>query len=155
MKVRSKHIDSENLKKYGQAVTEPRGEPTAQAADFKFWSDIARYFIDDETEVGICTVFKQPADEISGLERHVRTPEILIPIDAPFVVPLLLDGCSEDQVEAFQINVGEAIIIDRAVWHGASLPVGKETSSYFVIFRRGTPHNDVEIKKIEPIELVI
>jgi ureidoglycolate lyase len=153
MKIKSEHISPGNFKKFGKVVTAPKGEPTSQAADYKFWSDIANYNIEGDTEVGICTVYKQPKIAISGMERHLRTPEILIPIDAPFTLPLLIDGKSEENAEAFQCNLGEAVVINKGVWHGACLPVGKDKSSYFVIFRKGTPHEDVEKKEIKTIEI--
>jgi ureidoglycolate hydrolase len=91
--------------------------------------------------------------EISGVERHLRTPEILIPIDAPFILPLLLDGQPDSAVEAFQVNLGEAVLIDKAVWHGACLPVGKKESTYFVIFRKNTPHEDVAKKNTQKVQI--
>lgn len=151
--INSKPITEENFKKFGRVVKPPKGEPTAQAADFRFWSDIANYEIYGSTEIGICTVYKQPKNIINGMERHLNTPEILIPIDAPFVLPLLKEGESEEQAESFQVDIGEAVLIDKAVWHGACLPVGKEESSYFVIFRKGTPNEDVYKKEIKEIEL--
>lgn len=151
--INTKPITEDNFKKFGKVVKSPKGEPTAQAADFKFWSDIANYEIDGSTEIGICTVYKQPKNIINGMERHLETPEILIPIDAPFVLPLLKEGETEEQSKAFQVDIGEAVIIDKAVWHGACLPVGKEESSYFVIFRKGTPNEDVYKKEIKEIEL--
>lgn len=145
----------EGFSKYGKIVKSPAGEPTSQANDYKFWSNIADYNIDGETEIGICTVYKQDKNIISGMERHLNTPEILIPIDAPFVLPVLKDGDDESLAEAFRVDIGEAIVIDDAVWHGACLPDGKDTSSYFVIFRKRTPHDDVEKKAISPFEVEI
>ena len=153
MIVRSKRISQQNFSKFGSVVTAPEGTPTSQAADYRFWSDIAHYSVEGETEVGICTVFRQPKSEIAGMERHLRTPEILIPIDGPFVLPLLLDGRPESEAEAFQVGVGEAVVINKAVWHGACLPSGKASSSYFVIFRRNTPHDDVEKKDVARFEV--
>lgn len=153
MKIKSQHISTENFKKFGKVVTTPKANPTSQAADYKFWSDIANYNIEGDTEIGICTVYKQLVNEITGMERHLRTPEILIPIDAPFTLPLLLEGENEENAKAFQCNLGEAVVINRAVWHGACFPVGKNESSYFVIFRKGTPHEDVEKKNIKTIEM--
>jgi ureidoglycolate hydrolase len=153
MKIKVEDISAENFKKFGKAVSAPKGNPTSQAADYKFWSDIANYNIDGETEIGICTVYKQNKNEINGMERHLRTPEILIPIDAPFILPLLIEGENEEKIKAFQCNLGEAVVINKAVWHGACLPVGKDESSYFVIFKKGTPNKDVEKKEIKPIEI--
>ncbi len=154
IKIKAKPITPENFKKFGQIVTSPKSEPTSQAVDYKFWSDLAHYLVNGETEIGLCTVYQQPTTEISGMERHTRTPEILIPIDAPFVVPLLRDDDPAEQTTAFQVNIGEVVVIDKGVWHGACLPVGKKESSYFVIFRRNTPHEDVEKKAIPTVEIV-
>lgn len=153
MKIKAKHITPENFAKFGKVVTAPTKPPTSQASDYKFWSDIASYHIDGETEIGLCTVYQQPVMEISGVERHLRTPEILIPIDAPFILPLLLEGQPESAVEAFQVNLGEAVVIGKAVWHGACLPVGKKESTYFVIFRKNTPHEDVAKKNIQKVQI--
>jgi len=151
--INTKPITEDNFKKFGKVVKSPKGEPTAQADDFKFWSDITNYEIDGSTEIGICTVYKQPKNLINGMERHLQTPEILIPIDAPFVLPLLKEEEPEENTEAFQVDIGEAVVIDKAIWHGACLPVGNEESSYFVIFRKGTPNEDVYKKEIKEFEL--
>jgi ureidoglycolate hydrolase len=155
IKIKSKPITHENFKKFGQLVTSPTAKPTAEAADYKFWSDLAHYLVNGETEIGLCTVYQQPTAEISGMERHTRTPEILIPIDAPFIVPLLRDDDPADQTAAFQVKIGEAVVIDKGVWHGSCLPVRRKESSYFVIFRRNTPQEDVEKKVIPTINISI
>lgn len=154
MKIESKRISSQNFRKFGSVVISPSVPPTAEAIDYKFWSDIVDYKINGETEIGICTVYRQKESKIRGMERHLKTPEILIPIDGAFVLPLLIDGENIDKSEAFKVNIGEAVKINDGVWHGACLPVDKAESSYFVIFRKGTPHMDVEKKDIGFIEIV-
>jgi ureidoglycolate hydrolase len=153
MKISAKKITENNFNKFGKVVVLPKKSPTSQANDYKFWSDIAAYNIEGETEIGICTVYKQEKNIITGMERHHHTPEILIPIDAPFVLPLLIDGEAEENSEALMVEIGEAVVINNDVWHGACLPVDKNESSYFVIFRRGTPLEDVEKKNVNPIEI--
>lgn len=148
MNIKAKKISIENFSKYGRIVTNPTAEPTSKAADYKFWSDIANYEIDGRTEIGICTVFKQESNVINGMEHHKLTPEILIPIDAPFVLPLLHYNDRAENAEAFFVNIGEAVVIDQNIWHGACLPVGKDQASYFVIFKQNTPHMDVYKKDV-------
>ena len=135
--------------RFGRVVLTPRGTPTSEAKDYKFWSDIAHYEIQGETEIGLCQVFRQPVNSITGMERHLRTPEILIPIDAPFVLPLLLEGNPSGEAGIFRVEPGQAVVINPGVWHGACLPVGADASWYFVVFRRGTPTTDVEKKPVE------
>jgi ureidoglycolate hydrolase len=154
MTVRAKRITPENFAKFGSVVSAPKRTPTAEAAEYKFWSDITHYLIDGETEIGICTVYRQLKMEISGVERHLHTPEILIPIDAPFILPLH-DEQANEPLEAFKVHVGEAVVVAKGVWHGACLPIGRNESSYFVIFRRNTPDEDVAKKVIQPILLEV
>jgi len=147
------HITPENFARYGKIVTAPTVQPTSQASGYKFWSDLADYHIFGETEIGLCTAYAQPGEEISGVEHHKATPEILIPIDAPFVLPLFDDA--RGKAEAFHVNIGEAVVINTGVWHGACLPVGKNEVTYFVIFRKGTPHEDVMKKPIDPVKILM
>ena len=153
MNLKPKKITQENFASFGKVVAGTSGKPTSQAVDYKFWSDLMNYKIDGETEVGICKVYKQPSNLINGMERHLQTPEILIPIDAPFILPLLNDKSKPEEAEAFVVDIGQAITINESVWHGACIPFEKDECSYFVIFKRGTPHNDVE--KTDLPEIII
>lgn len=153
MKLKALHITEENFRKYGKVVTAPSGQPTSEANDYKFWSDIASFMIEGETEIGICTVYRQENPEVATVERHLDTPEILIPIDGPFSLPLLLEGESENSMDAFAVDIGEVVVIDKGIWHGACLPVGQDRCSYFVIFKKNTPHNDVEKKPVAPVTI--
>lgn len=62
MKLKPKEITEENFSAFGKVVVGASGNPTSQAADYKFWSDIMNYRIEGETEVGICKVYKQPTN---------------------------------------------------------------------------------------------
>ncbi|MBN1465695.1 ureidoglycolate lyase [candidate division KSB1 bacterium] len=148
MRIKSHKIDAANFRAYGMVVMPPTGAPDAQADSYKYWSDIANYHIDGDTEIGYCIVFRCADAAMTAVERHRATPEILIPIDAPFILPVF-DGDADSEVRAFTVDVGQAVVIDADVWHGPCLPVGREQSSYFVIFRRGTPQNDNEKRAIQ------
>lgn len=154
MIIKPDKITEENFSSFGKVVVGTSGNPTSQAADYKFWSDIMNYKIEGETEVGICTVYKRPSNSIYGMERHLNTLEILIPIDAPFILPLLNDDNNPGDAKAFIVDIGQAIAINEKVWHGACIPFGKNECSYFVIFKRGTPHNDVEKTDLPEIKIL-
>ena len=145
-KIEPHRITPERFRPYGEVAQPPAAEPTAADDTFSFWSDVASYHIEGDTEIGLCTVHRQAPARVTWVERHARTPELLIPIDAPFVLPVLKEDAPDSAVEAFRVNIGEAIVIGQGVWHSACHPVGRDQATYFVIFRRGTPHEDV-IKK--------
>ena len=52
------------------------------------------------------------------------------------------------------VEVGQAIAINKKVWHGACVPFNKDECSYFVIFKKGTPFNDVEKTKLPEITII-
>ncbi len=149
--IRPVRITSDNFSRYGRLARLPETDPLAATDQFKFWSDAAFFETSDQTEIGFCTVFARPDETVAWMERHARTPEVLIPIDGPFVLPVF-DG---DRVEAFRVEPGEAVVIGTNVWHSACIPVGAAKATYFVIFRRGTPHEDVFKTEVEPVRVAL
>ncbi len=138
--VRTERVTAESFRPFGKVFQRPTDGPLVETDAVSFWSDLAHFEINGETEVGWCVV-RAHDSPIDWFERHTQTPELLIPVDAPMILPVM---DSESNIAAFRVEVGEAVIIARDVWHSACLPAdGHPSSSYFVIFRRGTPANDV------------
>lgn len=140
----------QSFARFGSVVPIPMTRPTAADASFAYWSDLAHYHIEGETEIGLCTVFRQDAPRVAWMERHARTPEFLIPADGPFLLPVMDDAGA---VEIFRVEPGEAVVIGEGVWHSACHPVEAESATYFVVFRRGTPHEDVTKQDVEPVSV--
>lgn len=145
MPVTPQRITPDNFARYGRVARLPDGAPTAEDATFRYWSDAAHYEIDGETEIGFCTVYRQDEPAVTWMERHARTPELLIPIDGPFLLPVMGDDA---EVEVFEVQPGEAVVIGQGVWHSACHPADGDAATYFVIFRRGTPREDVTKKDL-------
>jgi ureidoglycolate lyase len=142
----------EAFARFGAVVPAPTAPPTAADATFSYWSDLAHYRIDGETEIGLCTVFEQDAPRVTWMERHDHTPEFLIPADGPFLLPVM-DG--DGEVEIFRVEPGEAVVIGDGVWHSACHPVGAASATYFVVFRRGTPREDVFKQDVGPLDVAV
>ncbi len=148
--IHPKRINAENYAAFGHVARVPSGEPLAADETFKYWSDSAHYRIEGETEIGYCTVYREDDEVVAWMEQHAQTPEILIPVDRPFILPVMSD---DGRIEAFQAKPGEAVVIRPGVWHSACKPVDADEATYFVLFRRGTPHQDVSKKDIEPVRI--
>lgn len=146
----AKPISEENFRRFGRVAVRPSSEPLAADDTFAFWSDVANYEIDGETEIGFCTVYGHDRNLVDWMERHQRTPEVLVPIDGAFVLPVMTDA---EEVEAFLVEPGTAVVIGQGVWHSACKPVGRDETTYFVVFRRGTPAEDVAKRDIKPVEI--
>lgn len=149
-RINYQRISGGGFRPYGSSAVPPEGAPLAADDTFKYWSDVASYYVEGETEIGYCTVYRQDRNVVDWMEQHLRTPEILIPIDRPLVLPVMSD---KGHVEAFRAERGEAVVIAPGVWHSACKPLDGEEASYFVIFRRGTPREDVTKKDIEPVTI--
>ncbi len=147
-RIQTQRLSSDDFGPYGSVAVRPAGPPLAEDDSFKYWSDAGRYGIEGETEIGYCTVFRRDRAVVDWMERHVRTPEILIPVDHALVLPVTSD---DGAVAAFVAEPGEAVVIGPGVWHSACLPLAEDEATYFVIFRRRTPHEDVTKKSIEPV----
>jgi ureidoglycolate lyase len=147
-------ITEELFRPYGKVVTGVSGSPLAETPEFSYWSDLAAFVIESATEIGLCTVYRQDEPVVRVVERHVRTPEVLIPADGPFDLPVLRPGDPPEKLAVFRVRPGQAVVIGSGVWHGACLPVDGEAATYFVLFRRGTPHRDVSKKEIGPVAIV-
>ncbi len=146
----SKRATPESFAAYGSVVASPDREATAADSTFSYWSDRAHYHIQGETEVGLCTVYRQGSPQVTWMERHDRTPEVLIPGSGAFVLPVMDEAGT---VELFRVEPGECVVIGDGVWHSACLPVDAEAATYFVIFRRGTPQEDVTKKDVAPLAI--
>lgn len=138
----------ETFARFGSVVPAPTQEPTASDASFAYWSDLAHYRVEGETEIGLCTVYRQPSPRVTWMERHDRTPEFLIPADGPFLLPVMDEAGA---VEVFRVERGEAVVIGKGVWHSACHPVEGTSATYFVVFRRGTPREDVIKRDVAPV----
>jgi ureidoglycolate lyase len=148
MTVPSRRATPDAFARFGSVVPAPTQEPTAAGNTFRYWSDLAHYRIEGETEIGLCTVYLQDAPRVTWMERHDKTPEFLIPADGPFLLPVMGDT---GEVEIFRVEPGEAVVVGAGVWHSACLPVEGASATYFVVFRRGTPREDVIKHDIEPV----
>lgn len=141
MTINARRVTPDNFAAFGKVVQPSTHDALVSTDFFRYWSDIACYHVEGETEIGYCTAYKNPNALVMWMERHLRTPEVLIPADAPFVLPVMLrDG----EVAAFRVEPGEAVVLRSGAWHSACIPACSGSASYFVIFRRGTPHDDVD-----------
>ena len=158
--VNVKRLTAGSFAKFGKIADAKIKPPLVDAENLKFWTTIATYTVDGETEIALCQV-KKSVDSVGMLERHVKTPEILVPIEGDFILPVAPVGNLQDSaetpeatsVEAFLVRSDQAVVMERGVWHTAPIPIGKETS-FFVIFRKETTKQDAVFKKLKNDETV-
>ena len=151
MNIQIKSLTVEMFKRYGQVVKPPEtAEPTIATDDLTYWKQQATIRIDGDVEVGILKVKKHEM-LFDQMEKHNETPEMLVALDADFIVPVAPpseDIPSVEQIEVFHVKHGQAIIMDTACWHGGPNPLDKNEVTILVIFKDNTSQNDLVIKEL-------
>jgi len=158
--VKVKMITPSSFAKFGKVADSKIKPPLVDAENLKFWTTIATYTVEGDTEIALCQV-KNSTNSVGMLERHIKTPEILVPIEGDFILPVAPAGNLQDTdeipeasgVEAFLVHSDQAVVMEKGVWHTAPIPTGKEIS-FFVIFRKETTKQDAVFKKLKNDETV-
>jgi len=99
---------------------------------------------------------KKDSNTLKLMEKHAKTPELIVPIRGNFILPVAVsynplnvtESPSAADVEAFYVRSNQALVMNNGVWHSAPFPVRKETT-FFVIFKKETSKNDVVFKNFK------
>jgi ureidoglycolate lyase len=149
MRLQPEQVTIANFRPYGTVVCIPEDrEPTASSDVIDYWSGLACLPAGEPIEVGIATVWSR-TEGFREMERHLQTPELLVPLDNGMVIPIAPAGDVPDpaNLRAFVIRPDTAVLLDPGVWHWVPYPLGNSTS-FLVIFRRDTGKNDLEVKPL-------
>ena len=156
MIVAIKEATPENFQGYGSLVTLPDYPAPLGTDTIRYWPALAKYLIEGETEIGLCTCLERPR-QVESLERHCNTPEILVPLDDDFILPVaytpqpVTEGnkLKVEGVQIMKIRRGTVVILNPGVWHWAVWPDKNKSVTYLVEFKSNTPKEDFEKKDIE------
>ena len=145
------NLTEDSIKGYGYLLHESTKEPTFSNEQFEYTGDVYRFAVEEEMTVGILISRKREM-KLECLERHMQTVEILVELENDAVIFLAKPSEQDDKIEdikAFYLKQGQAVVLNKATWHWVPYPFGKLECKTLVIFKEGTSANDCEIKNIE------
>jgi ureidoglycolate lyase len=151
-------LTKETFAPFGQLVTVPKNI-TVEPGAVHGWARVATAKFSGEVEVGWLKLLRRPI-EITQMEHHLGTPEMLIPLDVPLLVPVAPADASADsvpnpeQIEGFVVKPGQALVMDRSGWHWLPFPTEGESGSCLIIFARDTPRHDLLIRDLPDDQVV-
>jgi ureidoglycolate hydrolase len=135
------------LAEYGYLVGLPSSAPPIENEELRYWPTLAPLELDDgPCEVGVCEVVRRPF-RVSQMERHVRTSEFVAPMNGELIVPIALRTATRAPGQGLvgvRVRTGEGLMLHPGVWHWAGYP-DRDRLMFWVIFRRGTALEDLEI----------
>ena len=109
---------------------------------WKCWltSDVC---MDQPAHFGVTYVKTYPPYEVASMERHTKTKELMVCGEKPVVVALADSDPSgrakADDIQAFILEPGEIMVINKAIWHDACRGFDGETHYYFLSLETDEP----------------
>ena len=144
-------LSQEVFSPYGSVLDAGGMEPKMREDVFTFWDGLAEMEARGKLTVALLEVVKRPP-EFSKLERHVKTEEVFFAIDGPVIVLVGTptpgrDLPKPDTVKAFRLEPGKGVHLKVGAWHWILFPL-QPRARLLVLFRKGTPDEDLEIKDL-------
>lgn len=162
MKLPVLDLTSEAFAQYGKVIEMPRRKVDAAGPGWKWWAESA-LLEGDARPYAIGYLDLEPADlRFDWAERHMRTMELLIPAGGDCLVyvgppdhldePARLPPLARFQV--FRVQQGQAVLLDRGVWHGAPLALDRPLK-VIVLLHRNTGLEDTSVMRFEETPVII
>jgi hypothetical protein len=144
------------LAEYGYLLSVPSSAPPIENEELRYWPTLAPLELKGGwAEVGICEVVRRP-QRVNRMERHVRTSEFVAPMNGELLVPIAVrttGATPGNGLLAVRVRIGEGLMLHPGVWHWAGYP-DRERVSFWVIFRRLTAEEDLEIAPLPEPETI-
>jgi ureidoglycolate lyase len=104
---------------FGTVVTRPSDAPDAAGPGWSWW---ARTGALPPADYAIGYLALEPAaSAFDWAEYHPGSVELVAPLGGECLVYVAAPGEDPGDFRAFRVAAGEAVILDRGVWHGAPL----------------------------------
>ena len=134
---------------FGTLVQQPKRATDANGPGWQWWDNLACFETPDSM-IAIGYLHLQPSQlAFDWAERHMYSQEMIIPLGGPcliYVAPALypdepahMPGL--DQFRVFQLDQGQAVILDSGVWHGAPVAVD-QAIQVIVLLKQNTGETD-------------
>lgn len=151
-------LTPENFKDYGYLLNKTSGDPLAKNEELTYWSKVAQFDMGPHLSTGVLFAHNRPA-VIKSMERHTRTPEVLVATEGETVICFAKPSKQGDEIkdiQAFRIKQGTGIIMYTGTWHWVGFPIEGLKSTFLVMFAADTESDDLEIKDLpEQVEVDI
>ncbi len=145
MEYKVHELSVDKFEDYGFYVCEKDNTPLAENARFTYWDQLAKFNLGPMVSAGIVKGHKSD-DNVLSIERHKKTPEILVGLEGDALVLLAKPDNTSSEIEglkAFKIKEGDTVVLHPGTWHSPPSPAAA-SCRLLVLFNQGTPAEDIE-----------
>ena len=141
---------------FGKIIARPDRGEDAQGPGWKWWGENALMESADRPyQIGYLEL--KPAElKFDWAERHMRSAVLIIPTGGNclvYVAPPDYPNEPErmppfERFQVFKVRAGQAVLLDRGVWHGAPLAIDKPLNAIVLLLSR-TGELDLSLVRFE------
>ncbi len=152
MKLKLEELSAAAFARFGQVIEQPKRSNDAEGPGWKWWGENLT-MAGGVQNYAIGYLDLRPADlKFDWAERHMCSDELVIPLGGDCVVyagPPKHPGRPQHLPEletfrVFRVGVGQGVLFDKGVWHGAPLALDRPTQA-LVLLLHGTGHQDAYV----------
>ena len=135
-------LDDSRYSRLARLVVFP---PSAKPGVMEFFPAIAGFNIGSGVDVDLSFLYSFNMEPSGGVDRHIRTEEMFVPLDGDLCLPLApceeaYGGAIPPRIENFvgvRICHGEALILSKNVWHNGGWPVDAKSGVRYIMVLSG------------------
>jgi ureidoglycolate lyase len=141
---------------FGKIIEQPNRAEDAQGPGWRWWGENALMESGDRPyQIGYLDL--TPAElKFDWAERHMRSAELIVPTGGDCLVyvapPEYLDEPERmppfERFQVFRVRAGQAVLLDKGVWHGAPLALDKPLNAIVLLLSR-TGEVDLSLVRFE------
>ena len=149
-RVKPAKLTSTSFKPYGYVISATKGKPLANNSELTYWTKVSLLKMGETVSTGVLFGHEREA-VVRSLERHKKTPEVLVALEGDSVVCFAKPSSSHGRIRgirAFYVRQGGAICMHTGTWHWAAFPVNVKKCKFLVLFAADTETSDLEIRNL-------
>jgi ureidoglycolate lyase len=141
-------LTAESFAPFGRVVDAPERRPDASGAAWAWWAETALLETADRPYAIGYLELAPGRLAFDWAESHARSEEMVIPVEGE--VLLYAAAPEPREFHVFRVARGQAVILDKNVWHGAPLATGGP-ARVLVLLGQGTGESDTDKVQFEEL----
>ena len=149
-------LTEQAFRPFGKIIEQPARAEDAQGPGWSWWGENALMESADRPyQIGYLDL--KPAElKFDWAERHMRSAELIIPTGGDclvYVAPPEYPDEPErmptfERFQVFRVRAGQAVLLDKGVWHGAPLAIDQPLNVFVLLLSR-TGEVDLSLVRFE------
>ena len=156
MQLTIQDLTQQAFRPFGRVIQQPDRVQDAQGPGWRWWSENALMESADRPyQIGYLHL--EPAElKFDWAERHMRSAELIIPTGGDCLVYVAPPDYPDEpermpafeRFQVFRVRAGQAVLLEKGVWHGAPLAIDKPLQAIVLLLSR-TGEVDLSLVRFE------